>query len=248
MKTLIRTTIATLGLALTGWANAMTTDTPAILSMLAEQDVKVIDDAASAEVRGEATKYVYASLVQINGTSGYKFMTKDGGTASVGVTGSNPLKAPYQWRYGYWGGSGWSNGTEVGDNWFINFTTANLNALVSSLTTVDAMDNYFRQHDISYAQAALLTDKKKKSSATAAADKLLLSQLKNNLYNSTDPKYSSVRIFDSNLGKTNPNDATAPYKVRIGLTVVKPYEIPFSEFMRRQAVTAFKAKIILNKL
>jgi hypothetical protein len=95
-------------------------DTPAILASLNARDVTVLDDAAAGAVRGQGSDYRYV-LVRILGLNTLDF-----------APGIDWTWNPFGYRYGAWGGPGWTNG-------------GNLAGLVEP---ADAMDTLFKGHDL----------------------------------------------------------------------------------------------------
>jgi hypothetical protein len=108
-------------------------ETPAILASLNQESVTVLDDHAAMEIRGQEYKYVLVKTV---------LNAFDGGR---GVRWTwNPLG----FRYGAWGGPGWSRGNGETD-------------------VADAMDNLFMAHDLAYESSS-------DNAARLAADQGLL--------------------------------------------------------------------------
>jgi|WetSurMetagenome_2_1015567.scaffolds.fasta_scaffold107818_2 hypothetical protein len=90
---------------------ASSNDTPAILAALDAGSATILDDQAASAVRGQEYKYVLVKILGLN--------TLDFGP---GVQWTwNPLG----YRYGAWGGLGWTNNG----------------------SPADAMDDLFKQHD-----------------------------------------------------------------------------------------------------
>lgn len=96
------------------------TGTPAILASLDARDVKVLDDGAAKAVRGQASEYRYV-LVRILGLNTFDF--------APGIEWS---LNPFAYRYGAWGGPGWTNGGQP---------------LANLVDPADAMDTLFMAHD-----------------------------------------------------------------------------------------------------
>jgi hypothetical protein len=106
-------------LAAGAWAadrTAVGEGTPAILASLDNGKVTILDDQATMAIRGQAYQYVLVRTV---------LNPLDFGP---GLNWTNNLLG---YRYGAWGGPGWTNGGGVGSN-----------------TPADAMDALFMQHDL----------------------------------------------------------------------------------------------------
>ena len=181
------------------------TETPAILASLEATSVSVLDDQSAAEVRGEA-KYVMTKLPGIN-----LFDVFVGSGASWHA---NPLA----WRYGNWGGKGYSNGTDGGSAW-------------GKVAPVDTMDGFFRTHDQNYALGQW----------HYTADQTLLKGLKS-LPNFCDSYWG-------NIYSSSPGNAPSAVSVYMGSTIMNQGKVylgwknmKFSEYARRQAITAFTVK------
>jgi len=95
-------------------------DTPAILAALDASDVTVLDDREAMSVRGQAYQYV---LVRILGLNTFDF-----------APGLDWTWNPFGYRYGAWGGPGWSNG----------------GLLVGLEPAADDMDAFFMAHDLGF--------------------------------------------------------------------------------------------------
>ena len=96
-------------------------DTPAILASLDTRDVKVLDDSAANAVRGQGSEYRYV-LVRILGLNTFDF-----------ASGIEWSWNPFAYRYGAWGGPGWTNGGKP---------------LTDLVAPADAMDTLFKGHDL----------------------------------------------------------------------------------------------------
>jgi hypothetical protein len=94
--------------------------TPAILAALEASHVTVLDDSDAMTVRGQGSHYRYV-LVRILGLNTFDF-----------APGLDWTWNPFGYRYGAWGGPGWSNGGMPGD----------------TVVPADAMDALFRGHDL----------------------------------------------------------------------------------------------------
>lgn len=95
--------------------------TPAILASLDTRDVTVLDDGAAMAVRGQGGEYQYV-LVKILGLNSLDF------AAGIQWTWN-----PFGYRYGAWGGPGWTNGGQP---------------LPNLVDAADAMDTLFKGHDM----------------------------------------------------------------------------------------------------
>jgi hypothetical protein len=113
--------------AAAAWAGeqpASTDRTPAILASLDSGSATILDDQSARTIRGQGFEYKYV-LVKILGVNAL-----DGG---IGVQWTwNPLG----FRYGAWGGPGWTNGGLSAPYVF---------------DYADPMDKLFMEHDIAYA-------------------------------------------------------------------------------------------------
>jgi len=99
-------------------------DTPAILAALDAGDVTILDDPAAMTVRGQGSNYRYV-LVRILGLNTFDF-----------GPGLDWTWNPFGYRYGAWGGPGWTNGGQALD--------------LGIVTPADAMDELFMAHDQGY--------------------------------------------------------------------------------------------------
>lgn len=100
---------------------AAAAETPAILASLDARDVKVLDDSAAKAVRGQAGEYRYV-LVKILGLNTFDFAPSIEWSLN-----------PFAYRYGAWGGPGWTNGGQP---------------LSNLIDPADAMDALFMLHDL----------------------------------------------------------------------------------------------------
>ncbi len=184
-------------------------DTPAILVSLGQANAIPLDDAAAAAVRGQAgTDYELVKVIGLN--------MLDFGSGQYGKDVKwtwNPLG----YRYGYWGGPGWSgSGTEY----------------------ADAMDNFFRTHDLVYA------DPTKSTADKFAADNGLLNALQSLLPTTKVPYWGYIYISSP----TGLPDSSSVVNVS-GLSLIggkfffgwKP--MPYTEYSRREAVTGMQLLI-----
>ena len=132
--------------------------------------------------------------------------------------------SPLDWKYGYWGGANWSDGR-------------NQSSVSSTGSTVDAMDALFRSHDSAYATSANYPTRpvNLRYNYRHAADLALLS----GLYRL--PNYSHQALGP--IFKSSPAGAPTSYVtvVRNGRSV----SMPFSEYMRQQAINAFWVVVVL---
>jgi len=102
------------------WAQSdRAAETPAILASLGSQSVTVLDNQAAAAVRGQGSEYLYV-LVKFVGVNSLDYASDLQWTWN-----------PYGYRYGAWGGPGWTNGGRT-------------DILV---TPADPMDQLFKNHD-----------------------------------------------------------------------------------------------------
>ena len=88
---------------------------PAILASLDAGKVTVLDDKAARAIRGQAYQYVLVRTV----LNAFDFAPDIQWSLN-----------PFAYRYGAWGGPGWTNGGGIGSN-----------------TPADLMDNFFMLHD-----------------------------------------------------------------------------------------------------
>jgi hypothetical protein len=112
-------------LAAGAWAadrTAVAEGTPAILASLDNGNVTILDDQAAMAIRGQAYKYVLVRTV-LNPLD-----------LGPGLNWTNNLLG---YRYGAWGGPGWTDGGVPGSN----------------TPAADPMDAFFQQHDL-----GILTD------------------------------------------------------------------------------------------
>jgi hypothetical protein len=121
--------------ALAGEQPASTGRTPAILASLDSGSATILDDQSAGAIRGQEDpqyKYVLVKILGVNAL--------DGGY------GVQWTWDPLGFRYGAWGGPGWTNGGQ---------TTGDAPA-------ADLMDGFFKQHDEDYASNLdkLVADKK----------------------------------------------------------------------------------------
>jgi hypothetical protein len=116
-------------LAAGAWAAdrpATSEGTPAILDSLDTGQITILDDQAALAVRGQAYEYVLVRTF----LNPFDF-----------GPGLNWTLNPFEYRYGAWGGPGWTNGGGIGSN-----------------TPADAMDALFKDHDNSILSNQQLID------------------------------------------------------------------------------------------
>ena len=145
-------------------------------------------------------------------------------------TGVCFTKSPLSsWRYGYWGGPGWTNGREERASAWAGVVTAQ---------PIDAMDALFQVHDQSLKAAG------NNDSARDQADQALLDGLAD-LPNQTGGLDHPVwgEIWDSPTFWSMPNSVTVKPGSPIALPQVisSPTPMPFSEYVRRQAMLGVTA-------
>ena len=110
--------IAGLALLLFSGAAWASEETPAILASLDNAGLTVLDNAVIADIRGQADpQYV---MVKILGVNLWDFSRDIDWTLN-----------PFGYRYGYWGGLGWTNGGET----------------TGTAPVADEMDGLFMAHD-----------------------------------------------------------------------------------------------------
>jgi hypothetical protein len=189
-------------------------DTPAILAYLDKAGTAGLDDSAISVVRGQGnTKYV---LVKMQGVNGY-----DGGT------GVQWTSDPQGYRYGYWGGAGWSNGQE-------NPTTT---AALALGAYADTMDLYFKTHDLVYFY-------KSGNAERQTADKALLIGL--SLLPKTTSSYWGTIYVSTPTGLTTPNVSVYGVSLIGGKYFSGWRPMSYSEYARREAMAALGAKMSIK--
>lgn len=213
---------SSVGIAFADERLATAADEPMIMASLSE-GVQVLDDNGASAVRGEAvtaraTKYVMSSVMTLSAVSrkaadsGFKDTFVGGGTGSWTFS-------PLSWRYGYWGGSGWTAGFEspkTYDRYGVY---------------VDSMDLLFRTHDNAYDDTKGFIDQK----AIATAD--------SNLKAGLGKLAITPDVYWGNIFVSSPKGAPATVKIlRYSANIAVYKYMPFSEYARRQAVVAFTAK------
>jgi hypothetical protein len=159
--------------------------------------------------------------------------------------GANALSGQWTWnpfsfRYGYWGGFGWTDSRDLSTNDWNGQVTA---------PTVNAMDGHFRAHDQTYqwAHATFWWNSNLENAAKTGADLAHLAGL-TSLGSSWDPTWGPIYNASSPSGApqyvavawwTNPLLRYGP-----GMNYYPGTKnMPFSEYARREAQTAFLAQI-----
>jgi len=200
----------------TAWAAdrpASSDDTPAILASLDSGNVTILNDHAAAAIRGQGSPlYV---LVKILGINALDF----GGTQWTW----NPLG----YRYGYWGGPGWSNGGDSLDSLDASY--------VSSLPVADGnggMDALFRAHDVAYASGA----------NKLAADSLLLNGLQG-LPETTGTFWGKIYTASPIGLQPNSDVQVSVLSFFNNRLFFGWHAMPYTEYSRREAVAGMQALI-----
>ena len=264
--------VAILAATLAGSAVAGT-DTPDILAALDESAAQVLSDSEAAAIRGEATQYVMRTQVSSSFNSLDPLTSKTTAdvflsAAATPMTVSTTLD-PYKWRYGYWGGAGWSNGeaVDLASLPLTSSTTTSATAAAAagslqslfdtwktSKSFVDRMDGYFWEQDVSYLNALINLKSGKKTAsavkiAVTNADKTLYDKLNSPALKNWRNPATGTLMYDNSLDNAPAPDAAAPktvsYTLINGKTVITR-TIPFSEYARAQALSAIGARIKLN--
>jgi hypothetical protein len=190
------------------WASdkpAAAPQTPAILAALDARDVKVLDDGAANSVRGQAGEYRYV-LVKILGLNTFDF--------APGIQWS---LNPFDYRYGAWGGPGWTNGGQPTGS-FVN--------------PADAMDALFMAHDL-----GILNDQ-----GLVGALSLGLPTVNHNFWGQIYVPQS----FDPNSGlPVSTNVWVAGGSLIGGRFYFGWRPMPFTEYSRRQALTGMQLLVLL---
>jgi hypothetical protein len=198
------------------WAvdrNDPSEDMPAILASLGADSVTVLDNQEAMAIRGQEYKYV---LVKILGINALDF--------GPGVQWTwNPL----DYRYGAWGGAGWSNGRE---------SISNPVGLTPLHPTADLMDRMFRNHDLAYMFG----------NNELAADAALLCGLLS-LAKYSHPYWGPIYL-------ANPRDLTAKTVMVSGVSFIGSRlffgwkAMPYTEYARREALTAMGIMVFSRAL
>jgi hypothetical protein len=131
-----------------------------------------------------------------------------------------------RWRYGNWGGGGWTNGQSM--------STAQWNGRATA-PALDAMDGLFLQHDTDYKDANGNED------AEIRADQRLLAGVRRL---GTRDRYEGIPMYVA-------RPAGAPqYVIFTVRYMFRRFDvpIPFSEVARLQVVAAFEARIAWRML
>lgn len=181
-------------------------DTPAILVSLGQSYAIPLDEATTAAVRGQA-QYV---LVKVFGLNMFDF-----GDSTVKWTW-NPLG----YRYGNWGGPGWSGNPDP--------------------STVDTMDFYFMNHDQGKAGNLALLLLGQPGLNNDAGLLALLTSLPN-----TSNGWGPIYVTNANV----PHDVYVYLFSLIGGGILKtPTPMPYSEYSRREAMYGVQFLIIGKKI
>lgn len=179
-------------------------DTPAILASLKTSDVTVLDDGAAMAVRGQATGYRYV-LVKILGLNTFDF-----------ASGIEWSWNPFDYRYGAWGGPGWSNGGQ---------------SLPTLVAPADAMDTLFQAHDL-----GTVTDQQ------LVALLSLLPNVNNNFWGQI---YVPAVINPASGLPVGTNVWVSGTSLIGGKLFFGWRPMPFTEYSRRQAVTGMQLLVFL---
>ncbi len=170
-------------------------------------------------------KYVMSTLY--NNVDGILDVSFSGGAGPGAVSWTS---SPYRWRYGLWGGQGWSDGME-------NPKTYNPGGHY-----VDPMDGKFRAHDNAYTNAHGNAAKEHE------ADVTLIAGLKS-LATTLDPALGTSVYDVDDPGA--PRTATVTVNLELPGTFVPilyTFSMPFSEYARAQALAAFGVKSALFQI
>ncbi len=193
------------------WAadrNDPSEDMPAILASLGADSVTVLDDQEAMAIRGQAYKYV---LVKILGINALDF--------GPGVQWTwNPL----DYRYGAWGGAGWSNGGVEPYN------------ETEPHQTADPMDGMFMIHDLAYMSGT----------NELAADAALLCGLLS-LAKYSHPYWGPIYFPTDDMGDyVSPAGLTSHRVMVSGVSFIGNRlffgwkAMPYTEYARREAMAA----------
>ena len=163
---------------------------------------------------------------EFEGLPKYRMSSK--GNQDTG-TGMSVTDSPgTSWRYGNWGGSGWTNRREVTfKGWDGSF----------SAPVVDALDNIFRQHDVDMRDAGTNSTAKQQAKQNMIDG---LNLLPSGASGENHPVWG--QIFQS-----SPSGAPFTVMVKPGSPIALPQVItspkpmPFSEYARRQALLGVDA-------
>ncbi|MBN1380907.1 MAG: hypothetical protein JXA41_04460 [Deltaproteobacteria bacterium] len=183
-------------------------DSPAILATLDKTGVSILNDVEAAVIRGQGDpQYV---LVKIWGINMF-----DGGRGVVWTW--NPLG----YRYGYWGGPGWTDG--YGDG----------------TTYADTMDGCFMAHDKAYNTAS-------GNPELLLADAELFNGLKS-LPKTSYPYWGSIYVANP-TGLTSPDVSVAGFSLIGGKFFFGWRKMPYTEYSRREAMAAVGAMVFGRSL
>ena len=198
--------------AAASWAGgqpASSGDTPVILASLDAGNATILDDSSAAAVRGgEGFQYKYV-LVKILGVNALD--------AGPGVQWTwNPLG----YRYGAWGGPGWTNGgLATGD-----------------APVADTMDSYFRLHDLAY----------NGGQNKLAADQILLAALLG-LPNSPNAIWGPIYV--NNPTGLNVSSVYVSGLSLVGGKIFFGWKpMPYTEYARREAVAGLGVMVLGRSL
>jgi len=177
---------------------------PAILASLNARDVTVLDDSAAKAVRGQGSEYRYV-LVRILGLNTFDF-------APALEWSWNPL----DYRYGAWGGPGWTNGGQP---------------LTDLVAPADTMDTLFKAHDL-----GALTD---------AQLAFFLGQIPNVSGGYWGQIYVPAAITPGSGLPVGQNVWVSGASLFGGSFFFGWRPMPFTEYSRRQALTAMRLLVFL---
>lgn len=183
---------------------AATADTPAILASLDMREVKVLDDGAAMAVRGHGSEYRYV-LVKILGLNTFDF-----------ASGIEWTWNPFGYRYGAWGGPGWTNGGKL---------------LPDLVAPADAMDTLFKGHD--------------EGSLSDAQLGFFLSQLPNLSNSFWGQIYVPTVINPASGLPVGTNVWVSGASLMGGKFFFGWRPMPFTEYSRRQALTGMQLLVFL---
>lgn len=186
------------------WAADQTSSTnelPAILASLDAGNAEILDTQTAEAVRGGNGEVFYYSyvLVKILGVNTFDW--------GPGVQWTwNPLG----YRYGYWGGPGWTNG----------------NSPTGTAPTADAMDALFMNHDIAYESGADQLE----------ADKILLGGLMG-LATTNHSYWGPIYIpLVAPTGLNSPIVRVSGWSLIGGKFSFRWHNMPYTEYARREAL------------
>jgi hypothetical protein len=183
---------------------AAAAEAPAILAALDAPDVKVLDDEAANAVRGQAGEYRYV-LVRILGLNTFDF-----------APGIDWSLNPFAYRYGAWGGPGWTNGGQPP---------------TTPIAPADLMDTLFKGHDL----------------GTLSDEQLVfaLSILPNANSSFWGRVYTGLNVNPASGLPVGTNVWVAGGSLVGGKFYLGWRPMPFTEYSRRQALTAMQLLVFL---